>query len=142
MQTLIYRWLLAMGIGHVVLGMGLLLVGGSTLLDPYLHSLYPAAAEAPTSVTQQELTRTLVRLFGPTVASWGLLYCVLLQLYRRHAHRQIKPALFGALLLWCLLDSGLAVFKGMHLNLAMNLGVALAIGLPLVFLRPVNHAAP
>lgn len=137
MQNLIQRWLLLIGISHIVLGVGLLLFGGSPLLDPYLQSLYASTGETPPSAPQQELLRTMVRLFGPTVASWGLFYCALVQLYRHHGHRLIKPALYAGLLLWCLLDSGLSALAGLHQHLYLNIGVALAIGLPLALLRPL-----
>ena len=141
MQNLIYRWLLLIGAGHVILGVALLLLGGTPLLDPYLQSLQASTGETAPSLAQQELLRTQVRLLGPTVASWGLFYCALLQLYRRHGHSSIKPALYGALLLWCLLDSGLSAAAGLLLNVYLNLAVALAIALPLAFLRPAPTQA-
>ena len=141
MHKLIYGWLLLVGAGHVVAGVALPFLADRPLLDPYLHCLQASLGEAGDSSAAQPLLRTLLALFGPTVASWGLLYCTLLHLYRRHGLRLIKPALFAALLVWCLLDSGLSAYAGLYLNLYLNLAVALAIGVPLAFLRPLGRTA-
>lgn len=136
MQNLIHRWLLLIGIGHVVLGVAMLLFGGSALLDPYFQSLHASTGEALPSAAQQELLRTMVRLLGPTVASWGLLYCALLQLYWQHGHALIKPTLFAALAVWCVLDSSFSTLAGLHSHLYLNVATVIAIGVPLALLRP------
>ena len=97
MQNLLYRWLLAVGFGHVVLGVVLAFAVHLPITQPYFDYLHASVAALPPSVEFQGLLRTLVGLFGPTVASWGVLFCVLVMLYRRHGHRQIKPAIFFAL---------------------------------------------
>ncbi|MEO4047355.1 TIGR01777 family oxidoreductase [Pseudomonas sp. CAU 1711] len=141
MQTLLYRWLLAVGLGHVLLGIALAFAAQLPLTQAYFDYLFASAAAQPPSAEYQGLLRTMVGLFGPTVASWGLLFCTLLVLYRGHGHRLIKPALFAALLVWCALDSGISLYFGLNLHAYLNGAAALSLALPLVWLKPLARSA-
>lgn len=138
MQTWLYRWLLAVGLGHVGLGIALAFAAHTSLAQGYFDYLYASVSSQPPSSEYQGLLQTMVGLFGPTVASWGLLFCTLIVLYRRHGHSLIKPALFAALLLWCALDSGISAYFGLSLHVYLNLSAALSIALPLLLLKPVR----
>ena len=143
MQTLIHRWLLLIGAGHVLLGLGLTLPGALPLMEPYFQGLYASTGEALPSPAQQALIQTLAQLLGPTVASWGLFYCLLLTLYRRHGERWIKAGLYLGLLLWWGPDCWVSARAGLYSHLYLNTAVALAIGVPLALLRPLApRAAP
>ena len=67
-----------------------------------------------------------------------LLFSLLLVLYRQHGHWQIKPAIFAALLLWCVLDSSISAYFDLWLHTYLNSAAALAIALPLWALRPLR----
>lgn len=138
MQNLLYRWLMLVGLSHVVLGVVLAFAVHLPITQPYFDYLHASVAAMPPSVEFQGLLRTLVGLFGPTVASWGVLFCVLVMLYRRHGHRQIKPAIFFALSIWCALDSALSSHFGLLLHAYLNAAAVLSIALPLALLRPVE----
>lgn len=137
MQNLLYRWLLLVGLGHVVLGVALAFTAQLPLADAYFQQLYASFAVEPVATPYHDLLTTLVRLFGPTVASWGLLFTLLVQLYRQHGHALIKPGLFAALLLWCVLDSGISLYFGILAHAYLNTAAALAIAIPLLALRPL-----
>ncbi|MBC9250195.1 hypothetical protein A9179_07900 [Pseudomonas alcaligenes] len=139
MQNLLYRWLLLVGLGHVGLGVLLAFTAQLPLADFYFQHLYASFAVADAPTAYQQLLSTLVRLFGPTVASWGLLFTLLVHLYRQHGHALIKPALFAALLLWCVLDSAISAYYGLFLHVYLNSAAALSIAVPLCFLRPITH---
>ena len=143
MQNLLYRWLLAVGLGHVLLGVVLAFTAQLPIAAPYFEHLYASvgASQAPTAQYHSLLT-TMVRLFGPTVASWGLLFSLLVYLYRQHGHGLIKPALFVALLLWCVLDSAISAYYGILAHAYLNTLAALSIALPLLLLRPLNRTQP
>lgn len=142
MQNLIYRWLLLIGMGHVVLGVALAFAAQGPLLEPYFQYLYASVAEQPPSVEFQQLLRTMVGLFGPTVASWGVLFSLLVHLYREHGHRLIKPVLFAALMLWCVLDSAISAYFGLLAHAYLNATAALSIAVPLLVLRPRASGTP
>lgn len=138
MQNLLYRWLLLIGLGHVVLGVVLAFTAQLPPADFYFQHLYASFAVTDAPAAYQQLLSTLIRLFGPTVASWGLLFSLLIHLYRQHGHSLIKPALFAALLLWCVLDSAISSYYGLFLHVYLNSAAALSIAIPLSFLRPLQ----
>ncbi|MET1077991.1 MAG: TIGR01777 family oxidoreductase [Pseudomonas sp.] len=141
MQNLFYRWLLLIGLGHVALGVVLAFTAQLPIAMPYFQYLYASVgAGQAASPEQHSVVTTLVRLFGPTVASWGLLFSLLVHLYRQHGHALIKPTLFAALLVWCLLDSGISTYYGILAHAYLNMAAALAIAVPLYFLVPLQSA--
>ena len=138
MQTLLYRWLLLVGLGHVGLGVALAFAAHLPLTQDYFDYLFASVSSVPPTTEYQALLKTMVGLFGPTVASWGLLFCALVTLYRQHGHRLIKPALYAALLVWCVLDSGISLYFGLDLHAYLNSAAALSLALPLFWLKPMG----
>lgn len=139
MQGVLYRWLLLMGGAHVALGAVLAFAAHLPLTQGYFDYLYAARALIPPAPEQQVPLRTLVGLFGlfgPTVASWGLLFCALVVIYRRHGLRLVKPVLIAALLLWSLLDSAFSIAFGFTLHAYLNAAAALSMAIPLLALQP------
>jgi hypothetical protein len=136
MQKYLYLWLQAIGAGHIVLGVALALGAQTTLLEPYFANLLSQFALTDNDGLVLRLAQTLIQLFGPTVASWGVLFCTLLYLYRRHGDAVIKLAIFAALLLWLPLDCLISARQGLYLHVYLNLTVGLLIALPLAFLKP------
>ncbi|MGE8362265.1 TIGR01777 family oxidoreductase [Pseudomonas sp.] len=140
MNRWLYRWLLAVGIGHIVLGVVLAFAAHFSITDDYFQQLYASTGSADLpSAAYDSLLRTMVGLFGPTVASWGVLLCVLVSLYYRHGHAVIKPALFVALLVWCVLDSSISLYFGLTMHAYLNSAAALSIAIPLLLLKPSSR---
>lgn len=136
MQKYLYLWLQAIGAGHIVLGVGLALGAQTALLTPYFDSILSQFALAADDAAARRMAQSLIQLFGPTVASWGLLFSTLLYLYRQHGDRLIKLAIFAALLLWLPLDCYISARHGLYPQVYLNLAVGLLIALPLAFLQP------
>jgi uncharacterized protein len=141
MQRLLYRWLLLVGAGHVALGLLLAFTAHAGVLQPYFDYLLASVSTQRPAAEFQTLLKSMVQLFGPTVASWGALFTLLVLLYRRHGHGWIKYGLYAALLIWCVLDSLISAGHGMLIHVYLNTGTALAIALPLFFLQPQRNAA-
>ncbi|MBB6341115.1 uncharacterized protein (TIGR01777 family) [Pseudomonas fluvialis] len=139
MQTMLYRWLLLVGLGHVLLGIILAFAAHLPVSQLYLDYLHASVSSVPPSAEFDGLLRTMVGLFGPTVASWGVLFSLLIVLYRQHGHRQIKPMIFNALLVWCVLDSSISVYFDLWLHASLNAATALAIAIPLYYLQPFTN---
>lgn len=135
-QKWLYLWLLSVGAGHVVLGVALALGGQSSLLAPYFDHLLSQFGLQAAGTETRLLAQTLIQLFGPTVASWGLLFCCLIYLYRRYGETLIKLSLFAALLLWLPLDCLISASHGLCWQVYLNLGAGLLIALPLALLKP------
>ena len=139
MQTLLYRWLLLIGLGHVVLGVALIFAAHLPITQGYFDYLYASVSSSPPPAELHRLLRTMVSLFGPTVASWGVLFCALVVLYRHSAQSLIKPALYAALVAWCALDSGISLYFGLNLHAYLNSATALSLALPLFWLKPLSR---
>lgn len=141
MQQLLYRWLLLVGAGHVTLGLLLALGAHASLLEPYFHYLLSSVATAPPPAAFQTLLKSMVQLFGPTVASWGVLFTLLILLYRKHGYPWIKYGLYASLLVWCLPDSLISAQHGLYAHAYLNSVTALLIAGPLFFLVPSRSKA-
>nr|WP_298142204.1 hypothetical protein [uncultured Pseudomonas sp.] len=142
MQRLLYRWLVLVGVGHVALGLLLAFTAHAGFLQPYFDYLLASVSTERPTAEFQTLLKSMVQLFGPTVASWGLLFTLLIVLYRQHGHASIKYALYAALLIWCVLDSLISASHGMLIHVYLNVSTALAIALPLFFLAPERTVEP
>jgi hypothetical protein len=136
MQKCLYLWLLGVGGGHVLLGVALAFGAQASLLAPYFDNLLSQFGLQDAGAETRVLAQTLIQLFGPTVASWGLLFCCLIYLYRRHGERLIKLAVFAALLLWLPLDCLISAAHGLYWHLYLNFAAGLLIALPLALLKP------
>ena len=106
------------------------------------YALLLAHDEYPTSTTawpaQQDAPHSPCDGWAEWFSHTPLLFSLLLVLYRQHGHWQIKPAIFAALLLWCLLDSSISAYFDLWLHAYLNSAAALAIALPLWALRPLR----
>jgi hypothetical protein len=140
MQRFLYRWLLLVGVGHITLGLLLAFTAHTPLLQPYFDYLLASVSPQLPAPEFQSLLKSMVQLFGPTVASWGALFTLLIVLYRQHGHGWIKYGLYAALLIWCVLDSLISAGHGMLIHVYLNSSAALAIALPLFFLQPQRNA--
>lgn len=136
MQTLLYRWLLLVGFGHIALGVVFAFSAYLPLTQGYLDYLSASISNSPPAAEFEGLLRTQVALFGPTVASWGILFCTLVILYRHSQQRLIKPALYAALIVWSVLDSAISLSFDLNLHAYLNSAVALSLALPLYWLKP------
>lgn len=137
-QPWLYLWLLSIGSGHALLGIALALGGQSSQLAPYFDYLLGQFDLHAAGAETRLMAQTLIQLFGPTVASWGLLFCCLIYLYRRHGETLIKLCIFAALLLWLPLDCLISAAHGLYLHVYLNLSAGLLIALPLALLKPLR----
>ncbi len=135
MQKYFYPWLMFVGISHVLLGIVVIFVAKTPLVDPYFNHLYETFSATP-HVESQALLRSIVQLFGPTVSSWGLLFCLAIHHYKKQGTVQIKQLITFALLIWFVIDCGLSLMNGIYWHLIINTLAALAILPPLILLKP------
>ncbi len=141
MQRYLYRWLLLVGVGHVALGLLLAFTAHAGFLQPYFDYLLASVSTERPAPEFQTLLKSMVQLFGPTVASWGTLFTLLIVLYRQHGHSWIKYGLYAALLIWCVVDSLISAGHGMLIHVYLNTSTVLAIALPLFFLQPRHNVS-
>jgi len=116
-------FLLGLAAAHVPVGLALPLL--APLLDP---ALLPHA-ESP------EAARFWVGIFGPTVASWGVLASYIVQQGIRRRQRWACEALLLAVLVWAPLDTWLCWQAGFGAGIALDAAVVLAFAVPALWLR-------
>jgi hypothetical protein len=117
------RWLAAMAMLHVIGGLALPFV---LLYTPLLDGLMPVASSA---------ARLAYALFGPTVASWGLLMLYLVRHGIARNQAWAANALIGGILVWVPLDTALCHVHGWQGAVVLNATAATAILVPAIWRR-------
>lgn len=139
--TFCQRWLELIAIVHILGGLALSFDWPSWIWIDYRNELFLVFNINQTvSVEANSIVLMLTQLFGPTVASWGILMFYLVrQLTRKGqiASVQISSAdiLILATLLWFVLDSAISLKFGMMLHITINAVAVSSILLPLIYLR-------
>ena len=117
------RWLGFIAILHVIAGLALPFVLLRTgWLDPWLPLADPEA-------------RTAFALFGPTVASWGLLMLFVVQHGLRHHQAWAANALIAGVLVWAPLDAAICHAHGWTHAVVLDAIASIAILIPALWRR-------
>lgn len=77
-----------------------------------------------------------VGVFGPTVASWGVLFLCLLNIYFAQASLRVWRSLVLSVLLWGVVDTTYCLLLGVPQALLSNLPAMFLLLLPLLRLHP------
>ncbi len=115
------RLLLFIALTHVVAGLVLTLLPLTPDLQQTLASAIFGADKSTDTVM------FLISVFGPTVASWGVLFFALVRAYCRNPSRDSWRALMLSILIWAPLDSALSIHYGLHAAVALNAVVAVIV---------------
>lgn len=117
------RWLSVIAMLHVIGGLALPFL---LLRSAALDGLLPAeSADA----------RLAYALFGPTVASWGLLMLFLVHYGLRNGQIWAANALIAGILIWVPLDTALCYVHGWNGAVALNAAASAAILIPALWRR-------
>jgi hypothetical protein len=135
-KTNLAIWLLIVALGHVVVGAALPFVAFSSGFDFYAEkiraSFWGGAVPPPEAEAFQ---RWIVALFGPTVASWGILMAYVVRAGMRTNEPWPWNALLISLLIWAPADIAISLMHDFWLHVAIDLLVVLVIAVPAVMLR-------
>ena len=116
---MIKKLLLLLALAHVVAGLMLTFL----LFAPAAHRMLVATIFGEARTTNDVMF--LVSVFGPTVASWGVLFYALTQAFFRSPTRGAWRMLVLSIVIWAPLDSALCIHFGLYVAVGMNLIVAL-----------------
>ncbi len=158
LALLCQRWLELVAIAHIFGGLSLSFNWPVSLWSEYRYELFQVFKL--TDMVSDEINaivEMLTQLFGPTVASWGILMFYLvrqvggksvfhnassdnsIQFYNQEKSVALRISsadiLILATLLWFVLDFAISMNFGMILHLIINTAAILSILLPLIFLR-------
>ena len=112
------RLLLTLATAHIVAGVSL------TLLPfvPAIHLQLITVIFGAEKVSEE--IKFLIAVFGPTVASWGVLFYALVKTYFRNPTRGTWWALVMSIVVWAPMDSALFIYYGLYPAVALNAAVA------------------
>ena len=135
MRKILYPWLVIIALLHVILGLAVIYLAKSDIINPYLSEL-SLAFDLTIDSQSETLIRTILQLFGPTIASWGILFFIGLNQYRNNGQPITKLLLIIALLTWFLLDTTISAYFNIYSHVYLNTVAFVVIVIPLIFLRP------
>lgn len=135
------KWLLLVAWGHVVAGIAIPLIAYSTGFDYYsalLHRAFWPGEAVPAQTV--EFQRWIVALFGPTIASVGVVMVYLVRAGIRTGERWPWTAILFAMAVWAPGDIGLSLMRHFQLHVWIDVATLLAIVPAVLILKA--RAAP
>ena len=115
------RLLLTVALAHVIAGLSLTIIP----LAPSVHFKLASAIFGAGKASEEVMF--LISVFGPTVASWGVLFFALVRTYFRNPTSGSWWALVLSIAIWAPLDSVLCIYYGLYFAVALNAGVAVVL---------------
>lgn len=122
------RILLWVGPVHVVGGIALFL----TAFFPSIQQLVASA----TGIEGENFSPFLLAVLGPTIASWGVLFTVVVRQFVDYPTRRLWNALVIAILVWAPLDTALCWYFGVTGGVIVNSAVVVLLFALLFKVKP------
>jgi len=141
------KWLELIAFLHIIGGLSLSFNWPSVIWYEYqqrLLELFSIGSEVGTGVSVgarfESIMSMLIQLFGPTIASWGILMFYLIRRINIDSlssdeNKNNINILLLATSVWFVLDTTISLNFGVMLHAVINMLAALSILLPLVYLR-------
>lgn len=130
------QWLLLAAYGHILAGIAIPFIAYSNGFDYYSgllqQTFWPHAAVPAETLDFQ---RWIVSLFGPTLASVGVVMVFLVRAGIRTGERWPWTAMLLALAVWAPGDIGISLMKHFWMHVLIDAAVLLAVVPPLLVLR-------
>ncbi len=130
--TVAKKILLTVALAHVVAGLLLAILP----FAPSVHVKLVVAIFGEGKDSEEVMF--LLSVFGPTVASWGILFFALAKAFFRNPTTGSWWGLVLSIAIWAPLDSALCMYYGLYSAVALNAAIALAF---LALLLPVRGLA-
>jgi len=127
MATKILSWV---GPLHIVAGLLLFL---TTFLPGAQTTIANSAG-----LTGENYSPFLFAVFGPTVASWGVLFTAVVRQFIDYPTRRLWNAMAFAIVVWAPLDTGLCLYYGINGGVVANSLVVVLLFILLFKVRPAK----
>ena len=92
-------------------------------------------------LTDEIFSPFLFAVFGATIASWGVLFCVVVSQYRDYPTKRLWNAMLIAILVWAPLDTGLCLYYGVYGAAMLNMVVVIVLIALLIAVRDQGRRA-
>ena len=135
-KSIMEKWLLLLSYGHIAAGIAIPVVAYSSAFDYYsglLQTAFWPAQEVPMATV--EFQRWFAALFGPTIASVGVVMVYLVRAGIKSAEPWPWNAILLALAVWAPGDIGISLMKNFWLHVQIDVVVLLALVPPVLMLR-------
>ena len=135
-QKILHAWLFVIAIAHILAGLALpllSLLGGMEAYTNQLNTQFWQGQNVPAEAA--EFQRWIIALFGPTVASWGVLMAYLVYAGARTGQRWPWDALLLAILVWAPADIAISLLQNFWPHVVLDMAAVIAIALPVWILR-------
>ena len=139
-KGILEKWLLLLAYSHIAAGIAIPFVAYAPAFDYYsglLQTAFWPGQQVPMPAI--EFQRWFAALFGPTIASVGVVIVYLVKAGIRYAEPWPWNAILIALAVWAPGDIGISLMKNFWLHVGIDVGVLLTIVPPVLMLRA--HAA-
>ncbi|MGI1678166.1 MAG: hypothetical protein K6L75_05515 [Cellvibrionaceae bacterium] len=143
MNKFIYSWLYLIGVLHILSGIVVSFFVCFDTNNSYINYLFNSLnidIQLADSNTITLIT-TLLKLFGPAIIGWGILFlslifCLKTAFHAKKGFQFIKTTCILSTIVWYGLDSFIAWQVGFTFHVEFNVAIILLIVLPLIFLKP------
>ncbi len=136
----IKRFLQTISLLHIVIGLLFPWIVGSPLFEPYHNHLHLAFGVEQNSAKQQ--AAFLMAIFGPTIASWGVLFLYAVNSGFSRPTSQSWWFMVAACLVWAPYDSIFSLQYGVYFNAVINSAAFVFIMPPLFMVRKHFFSRP
>lgn len=146
-QQILYNWLIVVGLFHCVLGIVFIFISKTSLMDAYFFHLYEifdlnylssvnsSGVFEDNAVKIDQLVRSAFQFLGPTIASWGLLFSLVIYNYRKQGTYKEKAAIIISISVWYLFDTGLSLNQNIYSHVYLNTAVFILLVVPCLLLK-------
>ena len=127
----------AIAIAHIVLGVLLPFLAQIEMIEKLLvDTMFNNIALSGEAHAQAAY---VISLFGPTVASWGMLLFILIQNYSQQPTQKIWLGLVAAILVWYIGDTSYSLLNNVGAAFVLNTLVTACLLIPLWQIRSLNN---
>ncbi len=135
-DRMLRRWLLMVAFSHIIVGLAIPLLAYSPLFSLYSELLHQAFwPSQPVPQATVEFQRWIVALFGPTIASVGVVLAYLVMAGATYREPWPWNALLLGLALWAPGDICISLMHDFWLHVRIDAAALLAIVPPVLVLR-------
>lgn len=135
-------WLRIIAFLHILGGLSLPVLLRTGLFDLYQTFNATLLGFLPSGPAAPDRSAFDVGLFGPTIASWGILFLFAVDTSFTRRDKSGWWALILAALVWAPYDAALSISRGIYINALADLMVLAGILLPLLWTRRHFFAGP
>jgi hypothetical protein len=124
-------WLSIIALGHMMAGIALPFIAFSSIFDIYAAAIRESFfGGAPIPPETEAFQRWIVALFGPTVASWGVLMAYVVRAGTRTNDPSYWHALLLSVLAWAPADIAISLIHDFWIHVIVDLVAIIIIAIP------------